>query len=592
MNLTPEQQELGRRNFMRVLAGTPALAALGVAAATRGPVRGGPVRLGFIGVGAEGRVLLEQTDPRYGEVVALCDINPLQLQKADESLVKTGRPPLKHYADWKDMIQKERLEGVVIATPLSTHADITVGCLEAGLHVLCEKMMAWDDASGRRMAEAATRARPRPRDRPPALLQPGLPGLLRRHRQGGPPRRGLPRAPRLAPQRQLAPQGRPALARLLRGGVGLPDLRPPRQLAPLQAVLARPHGRARQPHGRDHRLVLRRERQRRDRHGGVSRFKDGREVPDHTYVTLEYPGGRTAVFTSIESNAFDNYYEAYYGTKGTLILKGEVEAYLFEEGAPAGEAKATGVAVAPKAGPVGSASESRAADAAGAGKGVGAASGGGDRLAAYRYQIGGFCGAIRTGAPLEVRARARPRRRPGRASRASRRSRRRRGSRSRPSGGPVALGKPPRRAVPDQAGVRLPVPARRHHAGRARPRPAARHRRHRPPAPGERHPHPRGAAVPAVRGARAGRAARGRHGRPHLRGRGPGGLRDHGGPRDRGRPRGGAAARRRGHRPRSRASWPRWTRRSPRGTTSAGRPSTATSTGRSTRSPGCPSCAR
>ncbi len=136
--------------------------------------------------------------------------------------------------------------------------------------------------------------------------------------------------------------------------------------------------------------------------GGVSRYPDGREVPDHTYVTLEYPGGRTVVFTSIESNAFDNYYEAYYGTRGTLILKGEVEAYFFEEGAPAGEAKATGIAVAPKAqGPVGSASESRAADAAGAGKGVGQASDGGDRLAAYRYEIDGFCGAVRTGAPLK-----------------------------------------------------------------------------------------------------------------------------------------------------------------------------------------------
>jgi predicted dehydrogenase len=134
--------------------------------------------------------------------------------------------------------------------------------------------------------------------------------------------------------------------------------------------------------------------------GGVFRFDDGREVPDHTYVTLEYPGGRTAVFTSIESNAFDNYYEAYYGTKGTLILKGEIEAYLFEEGAPTGVPKATGVAVAPKAGPAGTASESRAADAAGAGRGVGAASGGGDRLAAYRYEVGGFCGAVRTGAPL------------------------------------------------------------------------------------------------------------------------------------------------------------------------------------------------
>ncbi len=50
MNLTPEQQELGRRNFLRVVAGTPALAALGTAAAVKGPVRGGPVRLGYVGM--------------------------------------------------------------------------------------------------------------------------------------------------------------------------------------------------------------------------------------------------------------------------------------------------------------------------------------------------------------------------------------------------------------------------------------------------------------------------------------------------------------------------------------------------------------
>src|SRR5512134_3628213 len=155
MNLTPEQQELGRRNFLRALSRTPALAALGAAAAVKGPVRGGPVRLGFIGLGGQGRVLLEQTDPRFGEIVALCDVNPLQLEKADESLVKTGRQPLKHYADWQEMIQKERLEAVVIASPLFTHTDIAVACMEAGLHVLCEKMMGKDDASCRRMAEAA-----------------------------------------------------------------------------------------------------------------------------------------------------------------------------------------------------------------------------------------------------------------------------------------------------------------------------------------------------------------------------------------------------------------------------------------------------
>src|SRR5687768_18044756 len=54
--------------------------------------------------------------------------------------------------------------------------------------------------------------------------------------------------------------------------------------------------------------------------GGVYRFKDGREVFDHVYATFEYPNGQTAVFSSVESNAFDDYYEMFMGTKGTLIL--------------------------------------------------------------------------------------------------------------------------------------------------------------------------------------------------------------------------------------------------------------------------------
>ncbi len=400
MNLTPEQQELGRRNFMRVLAGTPALAALGAAAAMKGPVRGGPVRLGYVGTGGEGRVLVEQTDPRFGEVVALCDINPSQLGKADESLVKTGRQPVKHYADWKEMVQKERLEGVVIATPLHAHADITVGCLEAGLHVLCEKMMAWDAASCRRMAEAALRARrvleighqrfynPVYQAAYDGIVKAGLLGEVYHarlvwHRNGNwrrkaelpspdytPARWGYPTFDHLVNWRLYKQYSRGHMAELASHMVAITDWF-------FGANAATAIG-----------------------SGGVDRFKDGREVPDHTYATLEYPGGRTAVFTSIESNAFDNYYEAYYGTKGTLILSGEIDAYLFEEGAPAA-AKPTGIAVTPRTGPAGSASESRSADAVGGGRGLGAASGGGDRLAAYRYEIDGFCGAVRTGAALK-----------------------------------------------------------------------------------------------------------------------------------------------------------------------------------------------
>ncbi len=402
MNLTPEQQELGRRNFLRALAGTPALAALGAAAVVKGPLRGGPVRLGYIGLGSQGRVLLEQTDPRYGQVVAFCDINPAQLSRADEALKKAGRAPVPHYSDWKEMIGKQRLEGVVIALPLSLHAEIASGCLEAGLHVLCEKMMAWDERGARRMAETARSTRkvleighqrfynPVYQAAYDGVVKAGLLGEIYHarlvwHRNGNWRRKDEPPAPDFDPTRW----GYPTLDHLInwrlykqysRGHLA--------ELASHQVAIADWF------FGADAQAAV--------GSGGVYRFKDGREVPDHTYATLEYPGGRTVVFTSIESNAFDHYYEAFYGTAGTLILSGESEAYLFDEGTRPGHGKPTAIEVTPKAGaPAGQASESRAADAAGAARGKGTAAGGGDRVSPYRYEVNGFCGAIRTRSPLK-----------------------------------------------------------------------------------------------------------------------------------------------------------------------------------------------
>jgi predicted dehydrogenase len=129
--------------------------------------------------------------------------------------------------------------------------------------------------------------------------------------------------------------------------------------------------------------------------GGLYRFKEDREVADHVYATFEYPNGRTATFSTIESNAFENYYEMYMGTKGTLILKGETEAYLFEEG----DRKATGIDVSAKAtGPVLDASESRIVDAAGQlASGTTTTT---DRLASYRLEVSEFCAAVRVDHPL------------------------------------------------------------------------------------------------------------------------------------------------------------------------------------------------
>ena len=396
MNLTPEQQELGRRNFLRALAGTPALAALGASVAVKGPIRGGPVRLGYVGLGGQGRVLLDRTDPKHGRVVALCDVNPDQLAKADQVLEKRGLPPAPHYAEWKEMLEKEDLEAVVLAPPLWLHADIALGCLEAGRHVLCEKMMAWDLEGCRRMRDAARRSgrlleigyqrfyNP--------IYQAAYEGIVRTgelgeiytarlawHRNGNWRRAGEPPSPDYDP----SAWGYPSFEHLLnwrlywRYSKGLLAELGSHQIAIANWVFGGPPE-----------TVL--------GSGGVYRFKDGREVDDHVYATFEYSGGRTAVFSTIESNAFDHYYEAIFGTKGTLILRRESEAFLFDEG---GGARTTAVEVTPAgSGPMADASESRAADA------LGQPVTGGQRsqlaVSAYEREVSGFCAAVRTGQPL------------------------------------------------------------------------------------------------------------------------------------------------------------------------------------------------
>jgi predicted dehydrogenase len=135
--------------------------------------------------------------------------------------------------------------------------------------------------------------------------------------------------------------------------------------------------------------------------GGVRRFNDGREVYDHIYATFDYPGGRTATYSSIESNAFEDRYEIFFGTKATLFIAGEKEALLFEEG---GEQRATGVQVTPAAGAVVDASETRPANAPG--QATTLPGQGGDMPSPTRTEISRFCAAIRVGTPLACGARS------------------------------------------------------------------------------------------------------------------------------------------------------------------------------------------
>lgn len=62
------------------------------------------------------------------------------------------------YADYKEMLAKERLDAVSVCTPNLFHAPATLAALEAGCHVLCEKPPAMNPAEVRAMDAAAEKA--------------------------------------------------------------------------------------------------------------------------------------------------------------------------------------------------------------------------------------------------------------------------------------------------------------------------------------------------------------------------------------------------------------------------------------------------
>lgn len=91
------------------------------------------------------------------EVTAVCDANPASAQeKADlfEELLGL-RPTI--YTDHQSLINAGSVDAVDLCLPHGLHHGIAIDCMEAGLHVLCEKPLGITIKACRLMAETADR---------------------------------------------------------------------------------------------------------------------------------------------------------------------------------------------------------------------------------------------------------------------------------------------------------------------------------------------------------------------------------------------------------------------------------------------------
>lgn len=96
------------------------------------------VRIALIGTGLRGQnhleLLLRRADV---DLVAICDVSEVMLTSAKEIISKSGKKmPQVYNGDdyaWKRLLEKEKPDGVVIATPWEWHKPMIVGALEAGV---------------------------------------------------------------------------------------------------------------------------------------------------------------------------------------------------------------------------------------------------------------------------------------------------------------------------------------------------------------------------------------------------------------------------------------------------------------------------
>lgn len=119
----------------------------------------GKLKMGIIGVGWYGMVDAKAALKAGGvEIVAICDVDSEHLrQSADELEKLQGKRP-KTFKFYRELLDQEGLQAVVIATPPHWHALPFIAAVEKRLDVYCEKPLAYDVREGRAMVDAAGRS--------------------------------------------------------------------------------------------------------------------------------------------------------------------------------------------------------------------------------------------------------------------------------------------------------------------------------------------------------------------------------------------------------------------------------------------------
>ena len=404
MQLTPEQERLGKENFHEAVSFTRRSFLVGAAAAvpTLGAayfgyesLKGDPIKVGFIGTGDEGSVLLTQHPPAYMNIVAIADLrakNRVRAFQGDGDEIRWGlnrklsaeaAKNIKTYRDHKELLKAHpEIEAVVIAVPLCQHAQVAIDCLKAGKHVLTEKLMAHTVMQCKEMIRVAKQEKKLLAvghqrhynvlyDNANALIQNGMLGELKFIRAQWHRNNSFPGSDSWRPGGYTAESfgrkfkqdiegltayakergienldeflskdfGYPSMDRLVNWrlynntGGGLMAELGSHQLDAASIFLNKVQPIACFGYGGKNFYGVK-------GIGSPDQQADDRDIDDHVYMTFEFPGKHYAddkndvcivTYSSISTNRSEPYGETVFGSRGTLIMKQELDAILYKE---------------------------------------------------------------------------------------------------------------------------------------------------------------------------------------------------------------------------------------------------------------------
>ncbi|MEX2446765.1 MAG: Gfo/Idh/MocA family oxidoreductase [Dehalococcoidia bacterium] len=110
----------------------------------------GGLRVGVIGVGFGATMHI----PAFiSEGWAIAGVWSRRVERAREAAAQHGVETV--HEDWRELVERDDVDAVAVATPPSAHLEIVSAALRAGKHVLCEKPFALDAAQAEQMRALA-----------------------------------------------------------------------------------------------------------------------------------------------------------------------------------------------------------------------------------------------------------------------------------------------------------------------------------------------------------------------------------------------------------------------------------------------------